>query len=124
LNKKPPAPQSNGQLQLALHFNVSQGVKMDRLPDGSVHLKPGKMMVEGTVRDACRMLGGISTHRVRILIQTGEIKAWKPMGRRARRDGKPANTKLIVNMLSVEAYRRREKAAQKAEREGTAEPEP
>jgi hypothetical protein len=90
--------------QLELTFSSSMDVRVNRLPNGEVHLKPGKITVSGTVRDACRVLGGCCPQVIYALIREGEIIAKKP---------KPnaPNSKYRVDMTTVYALDERQRLA-------------
>lgn len=67
-------------------------------PGGAILVKPGKVMLEGSVSDAKKALGLPNAKLVIRLIQDGEIDANKP------RKTSP-NCKYRVNMLTVYALK-------------------
>jgi len=79
--------------QLTFKFTATAGVTVIRLSSGEVHLKPDKILLRGSVRQAAKILGG-SVMTVYRLIEDGEIRAWKP------RNTSP-NCKYVVDMTTV-----------------------
>ncbi len=67
--------------------------------DGSVTLKPGKITLEGAVRDAAKILA-CSPRQVCRLIESGDIRAWKV------RSTAP-NCKYTVDLVSVREHKRK-----------------
>ena len=80
-------------------FEVSQS----RLPDGRIVLTP--IRYAGRTDDidmdqAARLLNGMDRKKIKLLIEIGEISAWRPVGRR---------TKYRIDRGSVLAYRERQR---------------
>lgn len=89
--------------QLELSFTSSMAVKVIPQPNGDVLLKRDRIITEGTVRQAAKVLG-IGYDLMLSLIRDREVEAWKP------RTSAP-NTKYRVNMSSVYALRERRRQA-------------
>jgi hypothetical protein len=89
--------------QLTLNFTASAGVTVTTLASGEVRLKPGKIIAQGSVRQAARILG-VPMMTIYRLIEDGDIDAWKPRNT-------AANCKYVVNMTSVYDLRRKRDAA-------------
>ena len=82
--------------------------------DGSVTLKPGKVVTECSVKKAAAMLGGVSADTVRRLWHAGLIAGYQPSKPRVskRRDGRGTNAKLVLCAISVLRYAEAEMARQ------------
>lgn len=66
------------QLELPLRICASPAVRVVRRADGVTELRPHAPQIEGTVQDACRILGGVGKKVVYGLIEEGLIRAYKP----------------------------------------------
>lgn len=87
--------------------------------DGSVRLEAVGFQNECDVARARVILGGedvVSAKMVRKLCRLGLIESYKPGGL-PRKDGKPSNARIVINVDSCYAYRSKEMARQKVVRE-------
>lgn len=82
----------------ALQVGAAPGVRAVRQPDGGVTLKPGKLEIQGSVRQAARIMG-VSRKTVLRMIEDGSVRAWKP------RQSGAANCKFVVDLTSVYAHK-------------------
>ena len=85
--------------QLTLNLTSAASVVAIPQPGGGLLLKPGKILVEGSVADAAKALG-LDRKMIYALIEDGEITAWKP--RKCA-----SNCHWRIEMASVYEYRSR-----------------
>lgn len=90
---------------MLLNLSCASGMRVVPQPEGSLLVMPGKVTLEGSVRDAMKVLGLRDPMTVYRLIQDKDIKAWKP-----RNKGK--NCMWRVDMASVTALKERRKREQ------------
>lgn len=74
-SEHPADPADGTQLELALE--IAPCVRLVRRPGGVVEIHPDRPRLEGTVREAARVLG-VSMRTVRRMLEEGQIRGWKP----------------------------------------------
>lgn len=65
-------------MELPLRLVAAPGARIVRRADGVTEIRPTAPQIEGTVADACRILGGVGPDVVYELIAAGVIQAYKP----------------------------------------------
>lgn len=81
-------------------------LQVSRMPDGSINIKPRmELRLEGTVAEAAAILG-VSVVQVRLMIRSGELRAYRP-GKR----------KYIVDLLHAQQIKEESRVGRKLGRE-------